>query len=244
MTSDVALVINLDKRQDRWKYMQKVGSKLGHALERMSAVDGHAVPLSSVSLDPLVRATLTTRKKFSVVHIESAGALGCMMSHRNAWMRVQELGVPTLILEDDAEPNEFAGTLVAKAKQEVQEGTWDLVLLGVHEPPAKKGAGISRLLSWMETGDRYTGSWAYVVSPHAAKQLLETSNVMTYQSDMHLHAAGLRVGFVQAFGQATFFQTPDIRHTPLEPVSKRGFVYAFVIGFLVAAVLAYFATRQ
>jgi GR25 family glycosyltransferase involved in LPS biosynthesis len=243
MTSDVALVINLDKRQDRWKYMQKVAQKLGHSLERMSAVDGHAVPVNSLSLDPLVRATLHTRKKFSVVHIESAGALGCMMSHRNAWMRVQDFGVQTLILEDDAEPSEFASAWVAKAKQQVQEGTWDLVLLGLHEAPATQGRGIVRLASWMETGDRYTGSWAYVVSPQAAAKLLETSNVMAYQSDMHLHAAGLRVGFVQAFGQATFFQTPDIRHTPLEPISKRGFVYAFVVGFLLAAILAYLVTR-
>jgi hypothetical protein len=81
------------------------------------------------------------------------------------------------------------------------------------------------------------------VSPQAAAKLLETSYVMAYQSDMHLHAAGLRVGFVQAFGQATFFQTPDIRHTPLEPISKRGFVYAFVVGFLLAAILAYLVTR-
>jgi len=238
MTPNVALVINLDKRADRWKYMQRTVQKLAYQIERISAVEGNGVPLSSVALEPIVLATLRTRKKFSLVHIESPGALGCMLSHRKAWQRVLELDAPTLILEDDAEPNEFANMWIEQAKKEIGEGQWDLVLLGAHEPPPKT-PGIMHLRSWMETGERYTGSWAYLVTPQAAKRLLESSEVLSYQSDMALHAAGLRVGFVDAFGQATFFQTPDIRHTPLEPIPKVGFIYAFVFGFLAAAILAF-----
>jgi GR25 family glycosyltransferase involved in LPS biosynthesis len=243
MTSDVALVINLDKRTDRWKYVQKTVQKLGERLERISAVDGHAVKLDSVRLDPVVHATMQTKKRFSVLHIDSRGALGCALSHRKAWQRVLELGTPTLILEDDAEPTEFAKRWIQAAKQAVQHDLWDLVLLGAHKPPSSRAA-ITTIPSWTETGTQVTGSWAYVVSPRAANILLASTEVLTFQADTALHSAGLRVGFVEAFRQATFMQSPDVRHPPLEAVSKRGFVYAFLFGFLTAALFAIVLTRR
>jgi len=238
MTSDVALVINLDKRTDRWKYVQKTVQKVGEHLERISAVDGHAVDVDSVRLDPVVRATMRLGKRFSLLHIDSRGALGCALSHRKAWQRVVELGTPTLILEDDAEPTEFASRWIQTAKRAIRDDEWDLVLLGAHKAPSVR-ASIVTVPSWMETGAQVTGAWAYVVSPQAARMLLASSDVVTFQADIALHSAGLRVGFVDAFRQRTFMQTPDIRHPPLEPVSKRGFVYAFVFGLLAGSVLVY-----
>ena len=238
--SDVALVINLQKRNDRWKFMQRVAERINVQVERVEAVDGHSVDLASVSLDPLVLTTLQTGRKFSTVHIESRGALGCMMSHRKAWARVVELGVPTLVLEDDADPSERASDWVKQARQQVAAGTWDIVLLGTHgqSPP---GVGLRELPSWFKTGVVYTGSWAVLVSPQAAARLLEASRVLTFQSDAFLHTVGLRVGFVSAFKQAMFFRNPDIKHIALEPVDKTGFVVAFVLGVLsCAGVLAFF----
>lgn len=222
-----AIVINLDARRDRWAYMQKTAKRLDIVLERLPAVNGAGLDLSSVPLTPLVRSTLKTGKKYSIVHLESRGAVGAFLSHQLVWKCAAMASEPTFVLEDDARPTEHAKSLVHKAWKQVQDGEWDIVLLGSHDGGLDH---IRHLPSWLETSKLKTGSWAYIVSPAAAQALLDASHVMEYQVDIFLHTVGKRIGYANAFQQASFFRKPDIAHVALEPVSKKGFVYAAVLG--------------
>lgn len=237
MTFDVALVINLDKRPDRWTFMQNTASKLGIKFERISAVDGTLVQLDSVSLDPLVRTTLTTGKRFSSVHLDSNGALGCFLSHRLAWKRIIDLGHPTLVLEDDANPTEHASSLLQLAHSDLVANRWDLVMFGLHSPPSS--SSIVPLQSWLDTGAKHTGSWAYALTPAGAARLLRASESLALQVDLFLHTVGLRIGFVHAFSQSWFFKTPDIVHPRFEPVDKHQLLLAFAVGVLTAMCLGF-----
>jgi hypothetical protein len=148
---------------------------------------------------------------------------------------------PTLILEDDARPTEHAKMILHKAWKQVQDGEWDIVLLGAHDGGVDT---IQHLPSWLSTGKLKTGSWAYLVSPAAAQALIDASNVLEYQVDLFLHTVGKRVGFANAFQQASFFRKPDIAHVALERVSKVGFVYAAVLGAVGGAFLMWLLSRS
>ena len=230
-----ALVINLDARTDRWAYMQKTAQRLEITLERLAAVNGASLDLAKVPLPPIVRSTLKTGKKYSVLHLESRGAVGCFLSHREAWKRAATSSEPTLILEDDASPTEHAKKLLHMAWDQVRWGDWDMVLLGAHDGGSSE---LRPLVSWLETGVIKTGAWAYIVSPPAAQALLDKSTVLEFQVDPFLHSIGKRVGFVNAFQQASFFRGPDVKHFAIEPVPKRLIIIGIVIGAASMAVLS------
>src|SRR3990167_9098955 len=91
-----AIVINLDRRQDRLHTFTKsyYASALGAAvpLYRLPAVDGNTIDVQSyvtpAAQSDLEDLALTGRRKF---HDQiSPGAIGCYLSHMQAWKVVSE----------------------------------------------------------------------------------------------------------------------------------------------------------
>ena len=102
--------INLDRRKDRWTRWtsQPFYTEYKERILRVSAVDGATLDTLS---DP--RISLETRARISIKgarrrhgEINSAGAVGCTLSHRIVWERfLAEFPEEpyALVLEDDVE---------------------------------------------------------------------------------------------------------------------------------------------
>ena len=209
-----SFVINLDARQDRMHHMKNVQHQFGLRFDRIPAVNGKTLPIDSLPVSPFVRTSLHTGKRFSKIHLTTPGEVGCFLSHRAAWQRVMTQTQPCLIFEDDADPTEHASTWLAKVVDAVQNGEFDLVLLGVHD--GKFQPKIVPLPKWIETGELVTGSWAYMLSPETARRLVEGSNVIDLSVDLFLPTIVERIGFQHLFGQAPFWRGNDIQHKRVE----------------------------
>jgi len=86
------VVINLDRRPDRWSAMQEVWTpEVGRRLTRFSATDGQLLPTGSVE---------DNRSGRDLPFERVAGEIGC----RESWMNAVEQHGPGLYFEDDARP--------------------------------------------------------------------------------------------------------------------------------------------
>lgn len=111
-----ALVINLDRRPDRLKtFMDHYkGTDLGRVVpvERLQAIDVRRLPVSVIGsmLTPVAQAEMeefvTTRKRRHHSQL-TPGAVGCYLSHMEAWRRIAAhvstaADSPWLVFEDDS----------------------------------------------------------------------------------------------------------------------------------------------
>ena len=124
--------INLDRREDRRRHMQAQLRGSGLSWERQAAVDGR-----SVDLPELVRSGVLTARGAGEVDmpVESKtfgitltrGAVGCALSHLEAWKRAESAPGVTIVLEDDIELRDMER--VSERLRDVPAG-WDVVYLG------------------------------------------------------------------------------------------------------------------
>lgn len=209
-----SFVINLDARHDRMHHIKNVQQRLDLRIQRIPAVNGRSLPVESLPVAPFVRTSLRSGKRFSKIHLTTSGEVGCFLSHRAAWQKVAAESQTCLIFEDDADPTEHASTYLLQAVEAVQNGEYDLMLLGVHEGKFKKQ--IEPLAKWVDTGELLTGSWAYALSPETARRLFEASYVMELSVDLFLPTIVERMGFIHLFAQAPFWRGNDIVHKRVE----------------------------
>lgn len=84
-------VINLDRREDRWCYMQSVLDQQGLHATRVSAVDG-------LTLSDKILRKILTPKGYKLRYAE----VGCFLSHITVWKDALARGFNTIwIMEDD-----------------------------------------------------------------------------------------------------------------------------------------------
>jgi GR25 family glycosyltransferase involved in LPS biosynthesis len=193
------LVINLARRTDRW---HRISQHLGthhdqrlHSLkiERIEAVDGHNT--SQVDFAQMVvDGNLRQRAFESVMHKGrrvwgqdmTAGACGCFLSHIKAWERALQLEASVLVLEDDVElVLSLFERLFPRALQDLPQN-FGLLYLG---DMAKDTLTIHKT-RYSATLDRLSrplwGTYAYVVSPRAARRLLFHAYPIDVQVDSYI----------------------------------------------------------
>lgn len=124
---DGVVVINLDRRPDRWAAFQDAwADRLDAPVERLSAVDGRALP--GFGERPWFRGRkrdLTWGARAGVTLSQKAAL---QLARTRGWERA-------LILEDDAEP---VGDLAA-ASRAIHREDWDVLFLGCREPAGPFG---------------------------------------------------------------------------------------------------------
>ena len=144
-------------------------TEMNLSYERMPAVNG-----SQLSTEELHSCYQPALNKKLYRRPLSAGEIGCYMSHRNCWVKIQEQQLDlALILEDDAEMSDQLSALLDSIEKIQQP--WDIIKLC--DPPKKKVIFSSAQLNidfnlclYKKVPSRATG---YVVSLNGAKKLLE-----------------------------------------------------------------------
>jgi GR25 family glycosyltransferase involved in LPS biosynthesis len=167
------ICISLERRADRWAKFQRYAGAAGVTPQRQIAVDAksfvaHEHP--AITLGVAHNVLFKTRR--SHYEIDGAGAIGCSLSHIEAWKRLQASQAPAyLIFEDDTEmPADFRKRLEQLLKE--LPADWDAVHLqkrsfvGDEDCKPIPGSAFQHCTSLM-------GSWAYLVSRQGAEKLLK-----------------------------------------------------------------------
>jgi len=100
--------------------------------------------------------------------------IGCFLSHRQAWVRCIEKGKPTLILEDDFSIAPNFNQAITALSYEHQD--WDIARLqGLVDTPNSVIISDSDYQIVVNQEDPL-GATGYIIKPHAAKKLIQSSN--------------------------------------------------------------------
>jgi len=195
--------INLDRRPDRWKFMQSQFAHLRMPVQRWSAVDGNNLNVQNLANVGLVakaalpRYFLPAQQKLFGTDLTD-GAIGCALSHMQIWKEIIECGrgeqSTFLVLEDDCQfLPDFSEEVLAQRLDHVPND-WELIYIGGQDLMHKQhryevSTGVRRLYK----GFRETT--AYVINVAGAKAALEVCVPMHWQFDTQLNDESLRQGF-------------------------------------------------
>lgn len=187
----LALVINLARRNDRWQRIYKhlhANSRLQpYTIERLEAIDGRqSLDLAHMVVNGSLRqrafeSVMSTRRRIWGQEL-TLGAVGCLLSHAKAWERALHMNASILVLEDDVELSSPGFEALFPRVLNELPTNFGLLYLGdmakdydtIHKTAYSENlVRISRPL-W--------GTYAYVVSPLAARRLL-----------LHMYPAELQV---------------------------------------------------
>jgi glycosyl transferase, family 25 len=160
------LYLNLARRTDRRRFMERQFAALGLAAERVEAFTPETVPVASLArwTDPVYPR-----------HV-SPPELACTFSHRRAWRLIVERTLAgACILEDDAWLSPaFAGVIAAAPDL----GSFDVVKIEQRSTPATIGRQAGALLPGIGLHRPYSfapGSCGYLISRAGARKLLARS---------------------------------------------------------------------
>jgi GR25 family glycosyltransferase involved in LPS biosynthesis len=198
----LALVVNLARRHDRWRriaqHLQRHHPEFltEYQLERLDAVDGHAHAFVHAGLARMVvdgdlsqrafesvMAALSPRQRPVWGQELTAGAVGCLLSHAKAWERAKQLNASVFVLEDDVEI--LASTNLARdLAQAISElpDNFGLLYLGDMAQDYVTIRKMDYSAHLRRLSRPLWGTYAYVISPKAARRLL-----------LHMYPAQLQV---------------------------------------------------
>jgi len=176
-----ALVINLARREDRWK---EVENRLQHIkglnFERLEAVDGTLDPIRASEVGQswttaanwhYVTRTFKGGKKcgYKVKELQlTTGERGCAASHVMVWQRCCAWRKPVLVLEDDARPTGTFAKTLSKALKEVRRSSPHVLWLGyVKAAPWRRKVGPT-----VREAEYLWTTVAYILWPAGARKLL------------------------------------------------------------------------
>ncbi|CAK0836415.1 unnamed protein product [Prorocentrum cordatum] len=143
-----AVVLNLERRQDRWDAVGRRLEPLGLRFRRWAAVDGVASSPAAISTDLVALRWSTARNWEYVVKVFeggkqcgyepkelplTGGERGCAASHAAVWRHVAEGvhgGGPLVVLEDDAKPTPAFASRLPQALAALREEEPDVLFLG------------------------------------------------------------------------------------------------------------------
>lgn len=160
---------------DRWKRFQDQSGIDRLPLKRFLGVDGKTLDVSTDKrVSTFTKRNIVTKSRRSHEELDSAGGVGCALSHIAVWQWLADSEHEmVLVLEDDAIiPPDF----VERANQCIQQSTilqdpkkWDMWLLGGIWDDLSKIPGETTVL---RVGS-YVLFHAYVITKRMAKKLLQ-----------------------------------------------------------------------
>lgn len=124
--------------------------------------------------------------------IVTMGAVGCYLSHENAWKHVLEQDVPCMILEDDV--------IISRADWRELASHWLRV--------QKKEAWIFFIghMTMRQARPLSYGAHAYIINPRAAQELLHASRPIEMHVDLYLRTCAYAKGWHTEYAKPTAFR--------------------------------------
>ena len=191
----VSLVINLERNPGRLdSFVRAYGAcdLSSIPLERINATEGRDVDWSRfLSSEALERLVTMQRTGYRLSHPDlTPGAVGCYLSHMQAWRAVARAGVDFgFVFEDDTHviPRDTLAKFKAALAHVPRD--WDIVLLGCEGTGTPVGPGVMRM-------DSFLRLHAYAVSSAAARALPDSVMPIRQQIDWELSGripSGLKV---------------------------------------------------
>lgn len=192
--SELAIdVIVMPDNDQAWQRIREQFDAVGfRQMSRFDAIVGASLSPGELreNLTPRAAYELSVGRRYPYggVHegIPSIGAVGCYLSHVELWKRAAKRSVPTLILEQDAEPGESSGQII-NALTTIPPGV-DVAFLGhlsIYRPrlvemfSRKPSEGFHPVLP---TSDIFC-THAYVITPEGAAKLAERALPINAQVD-------------------------------------------------------------
>eukprot|EP00929_Paragymnodinium_shiwhaense_P112699 TRINITY_DN80966_c0_g1_i1.p1 TRINITY_DN80966_c0_g1~~TRINITY_DN80966_c0_g1_i1.p1 ORF type:complete len:370 (+),score=43.62 TRINITY_DN80966_c0_g1_i1:47-1156(+) len=198
--------MNLDRRPERWEFMQKQFLRLRMPAQRLSAVDGKTldVPrlaeLGIIAPEAMPRYYLPLEQKLFGTDLTDGG-IGCALSHLLIWKDIIERcargtadeNSVFLVIEDDCEFADGFNEWVLNERLKHVPADWEIVYLGGQDllrrgDQYQAAPGVRRLYK----GFRETT--AYTINLKGAKACMEVCVPMYWQVDTHLNDESLRHG--------------------------------------------------
>ena len=172
----------MKERADRWKlFTEQDPAVRALQINRINAVNGKKLNwLTDRRISPYTRLNIMRNDRRTHREVASMGAIGCTISHVNAWRRIVSSGVPyAVVMEDDARFTMDQLQTINKVAKALPPST-AIWLLGLFKPnmvrePLPSGSPWSRVFT-------FTASHAYVITRGAAQKLLE----QVFPIDMHV----------------------------------------------------------
>ena len=178
----LALVVSLDRRQDRWSQVSQRLSKFKLLqFERLKAVDGN---VDTIDCNVVAESWSTASNWRYVTKIFEGGAdcgympkvldltpgeRGCAASHVLAWRRCVEKGAPLMVLEDDAKPMPRFDERLVEALKDLSEEEPSLLYMGY----CKAAPWRRRVSARVAEAEYLWTTVGYIVWPAGAAVLLE-----------------------------------------------------------------------
>lgn len=160
------LVISLERSHDRRKQVEQEMQKISLPWSFLDAVDGSKLSEAPVEYKP-------KKVKRLQGYELTPNEIGCYLSHKKAWQRCIESGIPTLVLEDDFVLSaDFQNILMTMLSEMTQYGF--IRLQGLYDVPCKEVLAISGVHLVKNRGDA-VGATAYLLRPEIAGELIRHS---------------------------------------------------------------------
>lgn len=198
---DRTVVINLDRRGDRWEYMQAHLAEHGAGpVARVSATDGRALaPERLAVLTPRARALIQRHRRWHHEEIHELGAVGAALSHLGIWRELARSGGQRwLIFEDDVRIDDGFAPVVARALAGLPAG-FDILFLGHHASDEVELAAPA-----LASSMRFWGAHAYVLASRGAAVLSERT------LPLWMHLDSLMAHLCRSRELAGYFVVPSV----------------------------------
>lgn len=190
-----AFIINLDRAQDRWAFVERAFAGTGFEVCRISAVDGKLLPQPGADYPEELYHRYHGRPT-------SPGATGCFLSHVKALRAFLETSDEHgLIVEDDVLPGPDFEKALAGAMCHAKH--WDILRLsGLSSAIPVRVVNLEGGITLNVSFGRLKGTGAYVVNRKAAQLWVETLLPMRVPVDHAMDRewfCGLRALTMQPF---------------------------------------------
>lgn len=172
-------VVNLDRRSDRWDYVQK--HLEGLSLRRFSAVDGRHLLLNEEIIKLFTNRGHRPKNPYPG-HDWRKGVIGCALSHYSLWKEASELTKPLVVFEDDIvkSVNFVERFVMVMEYLQNHEKEWDLCFLGylddrpIYDDKEVADIGEVKIYEFNSLPARKYGggTHGYVINQKGARKLL------------------------------------------------------------------------
>ena len=187
MIRNPTFVICLErKNKERCDVNFPIVKQLFPQAERMDAVDANNIDIDNSQISTFSKYHLQTTLDTDILHLSMKGAVGCALSHINAWKKIASLDEPGFVIEDDVDIKGLEPEIMA-AYQKIPTDIDFASLMYLNWGSTKKHHHSRYNEHWLNISSRYfSGTQLYYLTPDGAKKLLQHVFPITTHIDIFI----------------------------------------------------------